>query len=139
MVEIGKSNQAQYEKRWLQEEMNGFFVFDSEAWELLTRLYGPKISKDEIISLGQVTAMELNLDFVREYKRRKETMVKWFQNHFVVVRPFLQECVKVLRDEDVSNATTSGKETESSFSHTCPLVAKLQERLSGCSHRTSSD
>jgi hypothetical protein len=94
------SSQAKYEKQWLSEEMKGFSPLDSEAWKILTDLYGPKISKEEIVSLGQVAAVELRIDLVREYKRRKETMIKWFQNNITRVRPFLQNCVRVLGEND---------------------------------------
>jgi hypothetical protein len=90
------TGQAKYEQQWLEEEMANFRPFQSEAWFFLTQLYGPKISKDEIVSLGRVTAEELKIELVREYKRRKETMVKWFQNHIDRVRPFLSDSVQVL-------------------------------------------
>jgi hypothetical protein len=93
---MGSSTQIRYEKEWLQKEMNGFSATESDAWRLLADLYGPKISKEQIISLGQVAAMELGLDLVREYKRRKETMVKWFQNHLTTVTPFLRTSVVIL-------------------------------------------
>jgi hypothetical protein len=94
------NGQAKYEKQWFHEEMTGFDPLNSDAWALLTRLYGPRISKEEIVSLGQVAALELRIDLVREYKRRKETMIKWFQNHITVLRPFLQDCVQVLGEKD---------------------------------------
>jgi hypothetical protein len=90
------NGQAKYEQKWLRDEMKGFEPFESEAWRFLTQLYGQKISKEEIISLGQVTATELKIELVREYKRRKETMIKWFQNHIDHVQPFLRNNVEVL-------------------------------------------
>jgi hypothetical protein len=94
--------QQRYEKNWLQNQMGGFNATDSEAWQLLTSLYGPKISKDEIIALGQVCAIELKIDLVREYKRRKETMIKWFQNNLAMIEPFLREAVTIISNENAT-------------------------------------
>jgi hypothetical protein len=95
------SRQANYEKQWLEKEMRDFAPFESEAWALLTSLYGSRISKPELESLGQVVARELQIDLVREYRRRKETMIKWFQNHITILRPFLQNDVDILGENDI--------------------------------------
>jgi hypothetical protein len=90
------SGQTKYEKEWSDKEMQGFSAFKSEAWAVLTQLYGPKISKEEITSLGEIVATELKISLAREYKRRKVTMIEWFQNHLEEIRPFLQNCVQIL-------------------------------------------
>jgi hypothetical protein len=89
-------SQTRYEKEWLEKEMEQFTATDSDAWRLLTNLYGSKISKEELLSVGQVTSIELNIELVREYKRRKETMIKWFQNHFDRIEPFLRESLTII-------------------------------------------
>jgi hypothetical protein len=101
------SRQAQFERDFLKEELQGFNASSSPAWRLLTELYGSKISKDEIIALGQVASIELKIELVREYKRRKETMIKWFERHLAEVEPFLRQSVKIISDEN----TPAPKET----------------------------
>ena len=61
--------------------------------------YGPRISKEELLSLGQVVALALKLPLPREYKRRKVTMVLWFDEHYDEVMPFIRSNVKVRADE----------------------------------------
>jgi hypothetical protein len=92
--------QQKYEKEWLQRQMSGFAPTECPAWQYLTARFGEKISKEELLSLGQVAAIELELDLVREYKRRKETMIKWFQNHFDVIRPFLETNLEIIHKTD---------------------------------------
>jgi hypothetical protein len=92
--------QQKYEKEWLDQQMAGFAPKRCPAWQYLTARYGDKISKEELLSLGQVAAIELGLDLVREYKRRKETMIKWFQIHFDVIRPFLETDLEIIHKTD---------------------------------------
>jgi hypothetical protein len=92
--------QQKYEKEWLEHEMRGFVPQESEAWKFLAERYGEKISKDELLSLGQVAAMELGLDLVRDYKRRKATMIKWFQDNLTQLRPFLETSLEVIEASD---------------------------------------
>jgi hypothetical protein len=60
--------------------------------------YGESISKEEIISLGQVCSIELGINLVREYKRRKETMLKWFSDHWENLLPFLETSVEIIHN-----------------------------------------
>jgi hypothetical protein len=92
--------QQKYEKEWLQQEMKGFEPEKSEAWKFLAGRYGEKISKDELLSLGQVAAMELGITLVRDYKRRKSTMIKWFQDNLTRLRPFLEKSLEVIDASD---------------------------------------
>jgi hypothetical protein len=92
--------QQRYEKEWLEQQMSGFAPTGCPAWRYLTAKYGEKISKEELLSLGQVAAIELELDLVREYKRRKETMIKWFQIHFDVIQLFLETNLEIIPKTD---------------------------------------
>jgi hypothetical protein len=87
------------EKEWLEREMAGFDPQSSVPWIYLSHRYGHRISKEEIISLGQVCAIELNIVLVRDFKRRKETMLKWFSKHWDTIRPFLDTRLQVLGDK----------------------------------------
>jgi hypothetical protein len=40
--------------------------------------------------------MELKLGLRRDHTRRKQTMIKWFQNNFARVRPFLETSLEVI-------------------------------------------
>jgi hypothetical protein len=99
------------EKEWLEREMAGFEPLASIPWHYLSGRYGDRISKEEIISLGQVCSIELNITLVRDYKRRKETMLKWFSDHWDKIQPFLETGLEILDDRrqlGASRAETAG-------------------------------
>ena len=89
--------QQKYERRRLVDHMSGFVMNESEAWRFQSARWGP-ISKCQLIALGQVVADVLQLDLVREYKRRKSTMVKWFDEYWDVIRPFIEKRVQIFTD-----------------------------------------
>jgi hypothetical protein len=90
----------QTEQEWKEQEMQGFEMRESAPWKYFRDKYGDGISKEEIISLGQVCSMELKIKLVREFKRRKETMVKWFHNHWSEIQPFLDTKLEVVAKRD---------------------------------------
>jgi hypothetical protein len=86
------------EQEWLKQELEGFKWATSPPWQYLKDRHGDRVSKQEIISLGQVCSAELEIKLVREYKRRKQTMLKWFSNHWDSILPFLETRVEILKD-----------------------------------------
>jgi hypothetical protein len=100
--ESGRVSQQIYEREWLAREMTGFVPQEAEAWKYLTRRFGGKIAKEEILSLAQISSVfntDLEFPLVREYKRRKETIIKWFEANFLRLRPFL-ETVEIIERSD---------------------------------------
>jgi hypothetical protein len=85
------------EQRWVRGVMDGFEPEQSVPWLYLTWKYGSHITKPLIVSLGQVCADELKLPLVRGYKRRKETMLKWFTLHWDIIYPFIETKLEVIR------------------------------------------
>jgi hypothetical protein len=81
----------------MAKEMSGFSASASEPWIFLTAHHGHRIRKEEIVSLGQVCASELKLPLFRQYKRRKDTMLKWFAKHWSTIHPFLDAKVEIFR------------------------------------------
>jgi hypothetical protein len=103
-VTRGHLPQREDERAWLANEMAGFLPETSAPWLFLTAQHGRRIRKEELVSLGQVCASELKLPLVREYKRRKETMLKWFHDHWLAIRPFLDAKVEIVVDADALSA-----------------------------------
>ena len=96
----GLTAQQAYEADWLQKMRDKFKPYETRAWKWLSTRYG-KIAKEEIISLGQVVAKEMNIELSREYKRRKEMMILWFEEHYDEVMPFIQARVQVIGHSNV--------------------------------------
>jgi hypothetical protein len=99
-ITLSRLPQRVDEKGWLAREMAGFDPNLSPAWRFLTEQHGDRIRKEEIVSLGQVCSARLDIPLVREYKRRKETMLKWFDNHWDIIHPFLVTKVEIILDPE---------------------------------------
>jgi hypothetical protein len=118
MLQKGKGEKLpppKTEKEWLEREMAGFDPSSSIPWRYLSQKYGERISKEEIIALGQVCSIELNITLVRDYKRRKETMLKWFSDHWSEIRPFLETRLQIIdnkRDLRAGRAENAGDDQE---------------------------
>ena len=92
--------QQRHEKKFLETERAKYNrineePFKSRAWKYLTDRYGPKISCEELKSLATVCSQELNIDLTREFYRRKEMLVIWFNNNYEKVIPFITQYVVV--------------------------------------------
>jgi hypothetical protein len=89
------SLQAEYEWNFIEKKRQNFDHMNCQAWRRLTARFGPKISQEELLSLAMAVAYELKLDLSREYKRRKELLVKWFDENLAVVWPFIEQKVVI--------------------------------------------
>jgi hypothetical protein len=76
------------EKNWATRELDGFRPKESDLWKYLTAR-DLRISKNSLVSLGRICALVLNIPLTREYKRRANTMMKWFQDHWAQIQPWL--------------------------------------------------
>jgi hypothetical protein len=89
------SLQAEYEWNFIEKKRQNFDHMNCLAWRQLTARFGPKISQDELLSLAMVVSHELKLELSREYKRRKELLVKWFDENLAIIWPFIEQRVVV--------------------------------------------
>lgn len=88
--------QLQKEHEFLEQSDIKYFDWEkSRAWTWLVGRFGPKISKEELLSLGLVVCHNTGIELTREYKRRKKTMVKWFEDNYDQVMPFIRSSVIV--------------------------------------------
>lgn len=93
-------NQVKYEKELIEKiKKSNWNPTESFAWARLTKKFGPKISTEELLSLAQVLAKELNLELTREFKRRKVMLIYWFDQQNEDFWKFLEQNVAVLDKE----------------------------------------
>ena len=85
-----RSLQAEYEWNFINQKRQGFDVQKCRAWAKLTERFGPRISQEELLSLALVVSNELGMDLSREYKRRKELLIKWFDERLDRVWGFVE-------------------------------------------------
>jgi hypothetical protein len=93
--------QTEYEKSCLEEMRKGPNPKEGPAWKYLTNRLGKSPGKPELVSLGIVLAQELGMHLTREYKRRKEMMIKWFNDNFDRLEPFLSSQVELVGEKRV--------------------------------------
>lgn len=91
--------QVQYEKLFLEEKRKNFDMTKCEAWSRLTQKFGQKVSQEELLTIAQIVSHELDIPLAREYKRRKEILVKWFDENLEAVWPFINNKVRVTDQE----------------------------------------
>ena len=90
--------QTQTERQKIEQRLNGFDGKNSDAWSEICDAFGPNLSQNELLSIAQVTSFHTKLHLGREAKRRKEVLIKWFQENLVTIRPFLNRLI--LEDYD---------------------------------------
>ena len=78
-----------FEEKFIAEKKKDFDPYLSDAWKQLTIRYGPKISHGLLLSMAEVVSHHLQIELFREYKRRKEMLIKWFDEQLDIIIPFL--------------------------------------------------
>ena len=86
------------ERRRVDRRLEGFNITNSRAWKEICQRYGPSLNQTELLSLAEVISMNLSLKVDREAKRRKEVLIKWYDENFDEIRPFLDYVI--LEDVD---------------------------------------
>ena len=93
--DVKEGYQQKFEKEFLKKKRQLGDAFETEAWARLQEKYGRKISQEELLSLARVVANELDLELSREYKRRKELLIIWFQENLSIVWPFIEKHIAI--------------------------------------------
>lgn len=92
---IGDKNGG--EKRRIRDRLNGFHPKQSLVWREIKRRFGNQLRHGELLSIAEVAATFAGVFLDRDAKRRKSVLIKWFQENWNVLLPYLS-CV-VLEDK----------------------------------------
>jgi hypothetical protein len=88
------------EKERIAERLGGFNTKDNFVWKEIAARFGTNIKQPELLSIANVLASHANLKLDRDAKRRKSVLIKWFDEHWPQVQPYLDYVV--LEDAHVS-------------------------------------
>jgi hypothetical protein len=77
------------ERERIQRRVEGFNWKKSTAWLQLSSMYGPKLNQDELISIAELCAHNLQIKLDRDARRRKIVIIKWFTDHWRKIHPLL--------------------------------------------------
>lgn len=84
---VGPRNQSEREKCHIQKRLKGFQWKDSLAWREITRYFGTGLSQEELLAIAEILAKATGLRTDREARRRKEVLIKWFDENFAILSP----------------------------------------------------
>ena len=76
-----ESNMKHKDRKKAQYRVDGFNPKESQVWKKIWTSFGKNLSKNELQSLAEVIASHFNLKLDREAKRRKEVLIKWFDEN----------------------------------------------------------
>jgi hypothetical protein len=81
------------EKERISSRMAGFNPKDNDVWRKITERFGPNIKQPELLSIAQVLSSSCNVKLDRDAKRRKSVLIKWFEENWGTISPFLDYVV----------------------------------------------
>ena len=81
------------EKERIAERLAGFNPKDNSVWHEITQRFGASIKQPELLSIANVLAQNANIKLDRDAKRRKSVLIKWFEENWASIRPFLDYVV----------------------------------------------
>ena len=80
---------ATKEKERIATRLSGFNPKDNNVWREITQRFGASIKHPELLSIATVLAQNANVKLDRDAKRRKSVLIKWFEENWAAISPFL--------------------------------------------------
>jgi hypothetical protein len=90
---VASSGDPNKERDRIATRLNGFNSKDNIAWKTIAQRFGQNIKQAELLSMAEVVASQANIKLDRDAKRRKSVLIKWFEENWVAIEPFLQYVV----------------------------------------------
>ena len=72
---------------------------ESKAWKKLQELYGEKILTEQLRSLAIVISEFVDVKLTSENKKSKAELIKWFDENYDVVFPFMISNITIITKE----------------------------------------
>jgi hypothetical protein len=84
---------AAFEHQRIMSRLVGYSSKDSGVWREIVRRFGKKIKQPELVSIAAAVAHSADVRLDRDAKRRKKVLIKWFEEHWAAIAPFLDYVV----------------------------------------------
>lgn len=81
------------EKERINNRLMGFNPKDNTVWREITSRFGANIKQPELLSIAQVLATSASIKLDRDAKRRKSVLIKWFEENWASIHPYLEYVV----------------------------------------------
>ena len=77
--------------------LNGFGFQNSPSWSIISSRWGDNLSQTELLGIATILCTKTGLKVDREAKRRKDVLVKWFDENFHIIQRYFD--LIVLEDD----------------------------------------
>ncbi|EAX97547.1 hypothetical protein TVAG_006780 [Trichomonas vaginalis G3] len=77
------------EKERIAERLGSFNPKDNAVWHEITQRFGANIKQPELLSIANVLAQNASIKLDRDAKRRKSVLIKWFEENWNAIQPYL--------------------------------------------------
>jgi hypothetical protein len=81
------------EKSRIATRLDGFNPKDNDVWRAITGKFGATLKQPELLSIARILSANANIKLDRDAKRRKSVLVKWFEENWSSISPFLEYVV----------------------------------------------
>lgn len=88
LVGVGDKNGG--EKLRVFTRLKGFKAKESFVWKEITNRFGSEIKHGELLSIADVVATNAGIQLDRDAKRRKSVLIKWFEENWLQISPYLK-------------------------------------------------
>ena len=88
------------EKKRIAMRMSGFDAKDNRVWAEIARRFGANVKQGELTNIAQVIANHAGIKLDRDAKRRKCVLLKWFDENWEKITPFLDYVILASSDEE---------------------------------------
>ena len=88
------------EKKRIAMRMNGFDPKDNRVWSEIANRFGANVKQGELTNIAQVIAAHAGIKLDRDAKRRKGVLLKWFDENWEKITPFLDYVILASSDEE---------------------------------------
>jgi hypothetical protein len=89
----GPAQEGSGEKERISGRLGDFNAKDSSAWKEITRRFGKNLKQPELLSMANVVASNAGIKLDRDARRRKTVLLKWFEENWTVIQPYLDYVV----------------------------------------------
>lgn len=93
LINISQPMEQNKEKERIANRLMGFNPKDNSVWREISTRFGANIKQPELLSIAQVLASSANIKLDRDAKRRKSVLIKWFEENWGQIQPYLDYVV----------------------------------------------
>ena len=96
------SIQTTHERLRIDDRIRNFEYEESEAWAELRKRGWDQLRQAELLSIALLLSMKLKVPIDREAKRRKNVLVKWFDENLAELRMKMDYVSLVFKNDEVA-------------------------------------